>query len=270
MRRFRCAALAAVAVVGFASVACAADMPMKAAPMVAPVAAYNWTGFYVGGNVGYGWGTNTGNGYTSTGGPPGFGIPAFFAAGGNVLPGVTPTGIIGGVQIGYDWQVSPIWVLGVVTDLQASGMKASGTGAASIGAFGGITESNSAQINWFGTVRGKVGYAANNVLVYGTGGFAYGQVSANTAFNDPTAGGGPLAWAGSSSVTRVGWTLGGGVEYALSSNWTIGAEYLYVDLGTISVTETQLNGAATGVTFTSNTKFNESIARASINYKFGP
>ncbi len=256
-----------------ADVARAADMPAKAPPAPAPVSTYNWTGWYVGGNIGYGWGANTGNGYTSFIDPAVilFG-PDFFALGGNVLPGVDPHGITGGGQIGYDWQVSPLWVLGVVADLQASSMKASAIGAASIGAFTGITESNSAQVDWFGTVRGKVGYAANNFLVYGTGGLAYGEVKANTGFNDPSNGAGAVNFAGSTSSTKAGWSLGGGVEYALSSSWRVGAEYLYVNLGTISTTETQSTRLAipTGDTFTSNSKFNENIARVFINYKFSP
>jgi outer membrane immunogenic protein len=135
-----------------------------------------------------------------------------------------------------------------------------------------MTELNNAQLNWFGTVRGKIGYAVSNLLVYGTGGLAYGRVSANTAFNDPNSGAGPLTWAGSSSPTRAGWTLGGGVEYALSSNWMVGAEYLYVNLGTISVTETLVSAfpPAAPATFTSTSKFNDNIARVFINYKFGP
>jgi outer membrane immunogenic protein len=267
MRRFNCAALAAVAVVGFASVACAADMPMKAAPMVAPVSAYNWTGFYVGGNVGYGWGQNTGAGYTSFADPIGsFNIPFYFAGGGNQLPGTTPRGVIGGGQIGYDWQITPLLVLGVIGDLQASGLKASAITTGIFPGFGGgpTTQTNSNKENWFGTVRGKVGYAINNVLLYGTGGLAYGAVNSSTSLTCP--GCAPASvFAGASSSTRVGWAAGAGLEYGLTAHWIVGVEYLHVDLGSISVT-----AASPGfpqATFTSQSKFSEDIARFVLNYK---
>src|SRR5664279_5299042 len=121
MRRLQCALFAAIATIGFASIASAADLPVKA-PMIAP--GYNWSGFYIGGNVGYGFASNTVAGFTSfTDAAPFFTAGPYLAAGGNVLPGVKPKGVIGGEQIGYNWQVSPIWVLGLVADLQASGMK---------------------------------------------------------------------------------------------------------------------------------------------------
>jgi outer membrane immunogenic protein len=257
--------------------ASAADLytpPPAPAPVYtkAPPPLYSWTGFYIGGNVGYGWGANTGAGYTSFTDPSIHGVAGFFAAGGNVLPGVSPRGVIGGGQIGYDWQVSPTWLLGLVADIQGSGMKASGTGAASIGAFTGITESNSAQVDWFGTVRARAGFVASNLLVYGTGGLAYGEVKANTVFNDPSNGLGAVSFAGSTSSTRLGWSAGAGVEYRLTPNWSIGAEYLYVDLGTISVTETQATRLAipSADTFTSTAKFGDNIARLLINYRFAP
>jgi outer membrane immunogenic protein len=266
--------LAALAVSGSAFAAdMAATIPVKALPpVVAP--AYNWTGFYVGGNVGYGVGVNTGNGYTSFTDPfLGFNIPAFFAGGGNVLPGTNPSGAIGGGQIGYDWQVSPVWVLGIVTDIQASGIKGSASAAAppaSLCCGASATEFNSAETNWFGTVRGKVGYAINNLLIYGTGGLAYGKVSASTSLLCPGCAAAFLNFGGSTSSTRTGWTAGGGVEYGLTANWTFGVEYLYVDLGTISVTETQTGGAPFfgAVTWTLKSKFADDMGRFVLNYKF--
>jgi outer membrane immunogenic protein len=217
---------------------------------------------------------NTGSGYTSFNDVDIGGVAGFFANGGNVLPGVKPSGVIGGGQIGYDWQFAPLWVLGFVADIQASDMRDSATAAApNIGNFTSITESNSARVDWFGTVRAKAGFVANNNwLIYGTGGLAYGHVHANTAFNDPSFDASlvPVTFTGATSDTKTGWTAGAGIEYALSPNWTVGAEYLYVDLGTISVTETQATGAATlASTFTSGSKFRDNIARLIINYKFG-
>ena len=149
-------------------------------------------------------------------------------------------------------------------------MKDSDVGAASIGVFTGITESKSAKISWFGTVRGKVGYVIDTLLLYGTGGLAYGKVSASTSFNDPSFVPSAIVFAGSHSSTKLGWTAGAGVDYALSGKWTVGAEYLYVNLGSISVTETQVSGPANASTFTSDSKFHAHVARLNFNYKFGP
>jgi outer membrane immunogenic protein len=259
-------AFAAALLIGANGASLAADLPVKAPVAAAP--AYNWTGWYVGGNIGYGWGENTGAGYSSFADVGIGGLAAFMAAGGNVLPGLSPQGVLGGGQIGYNWQLSPGWVVGLVADLQAADIGASGANGVSIGAFAGIVESKSVRTDWFGTVRGKIGFAANNVLLYGTGGFAYGGVKAGTSFNDPSFGGGPLVFAGSSSATNTGWAAGAGIEYALTHNWSIGAEYLFVDLGSLTVTETRVSGPANASTFTSVSKFRDNIARVLVNYRF--
>lgn len=251
------------------STAFAADMAVKARPAPPVAAVYNWTGFYIGGNVGYGWGENTGAGYSSAVDAGIGGLLPFLAAGGNVLPGLEPRGVIGGGQIGYNWQVAPAWVLGVVADIQASDIKASGTRVVSIGGFADIAQSKSVRTEWFGTVRGKAGLAVNNVLLYGTGGLAYGEIKASTSFNDPSFGGGPIVFAGSASAIRAGWTVGAGLEWGFAPNWTAGFEYLYMDLGSLTVTETRVSGPANASTFTSVSDFRDHIARVLVNYKFG-
>jgi outer membrane immunogenic protein len=264
--------IAAVGLVG--TPALAADMAVSAPPPPAPV--YSWTGAYVGGNVGYGWGNNTGAGWTSFTDPGGFaGVAPYFAAGGNVLPAVHPRGVVGGGQVGYDWQISPLWVTGLIADFQASGMKDSASATFSPSGFkppATSTQSNSEEIKWLGTVRGKVGIAPNNWLVYGTGGLAYGKVSSNVVLDcahsaNPC--GPPTVFGGTASPTRIGWTVGGGFEYGFLPNWTVGAEYLYFDLGEISTTAgTVAGGPIPGVTFTATSKFAGSIARLVLNYKF--
>jgi len=139
---------------------------------------YNWTGFYAGLNVGYDWGSVTNT-------------------------GLSPDGLSGGAQAGYNWQSGSI-VLGGETDLQLSGA------SDNVGAF---KFSNP----WFGTLRGRVGYALNNILFYGTGGFAYGEGRAEL---------GGL----SESHSTLGWTAGAGLEVGLTRRWSVKAEYLYVDL----------------------------------------
>ena len=180
----------AVAAALTAAPAFAADMPAQApvyTKALAVAAVYDWTGFYVGGNIGYGWGENTDPSLSvinpgDDGSIGSFltGLPGF--ASGNLFPNLNPSGVFGGGQIGYDQQFGT-WVLGVVADIQASDFKASGlvsTPPATTGST--LDESLSAKINWFGTVRGKAGVAMNDWLFYGTGGLAYGNTESTIGF----------------------------------------------------------------------------------------
>jgi outer membrane immunogenic protein len=266
MCRFHCAVLAAIAVFGFSSVASAADLPTKAPAYKAPVAVpYNWTGWYVGGNIGYGWGRDTGGLWDST---DSLSYVNYFKAGGNVLPGVKPNGIIGGGQVGYNWQISPVWVLGLVADIQASDMHGTASATVAPPGFATSIQSNSSKIDWFGTVRGRVGYAANNWLFYGTGGLAYGSV--NSALTLNCVGCGNFAvYAGSNSAINIGWAAGAGVEVGLTPNWTVGVEYLHIDLGNISTSAIQVSGLTVfPATFTANSNFAADIVRGTVNFKF--
>ena len=206
-----------------ASAASAADLPersyTKAPPPIAAV--YDWTGFYVGGNVGYGWGGNTDPSLSFVN-PGNIGnVGVFLRAGefppnttsGNLFPNLNPNGAFGGGQIGYDGQFGA-WVLGVVADIQAADFTASGlitTPAATTGA--NLDESLTARIDWFGTVRGKVGFAANDWLFYGTGGLAYGEAKSSIGFGCTPGGIGcaGIGLAGSASEIKVGWAAGVGV-----------------------------------------------------------
>jgi outer membrane immunogenic protein len=256
MRRIHCATLAAVAVIGFASVASAADLPVKApmytkAPVVAPL--YNWTGFYIGLNAGYSWGRQDNDLV-------------------NVVTGVTEfsnsdhlNGFIGGGQIGYNWQVNQ-WVFGLEADFQGSGQK--GDGTFFIAAIPGIlaagtpasTFNYTDKLDWFGTVRGRIGYAmgaTGNWLPYVTGGWAYGhgEISGTT-----TSLGVATSFSGSQDYS--GWTVGGGVEWAFLNNWSAKVEYLYIDFGDgptvpVSATRDIVSG-----------KMTDNILRAGLNYKF--
>jgi outer membrane immunogenic protein len=252
-----------------AAPALAADLPARM-PVKAPAAvaaAYHWTGWYIGGNVGYGWGNDTGALWDSFVDQPGVGIAPYFAIGGNVLPGAKPSGIIGGVQIGYNWQAAPNWVWGLVADIQASDMRASASNTVSLTAIS--IQSNNSRIDWFGTVRGRVGYAANNWLFYGTGGVAYGGVRSDLTFNCTTCAV-PTIWAGSNSSTQVGWAAGAGIEVGVSANWTVGVEYLHFDLGSISTTALPNVALAAGSSMTADSRFAGDIVRATLNYRFSP
>ena len=279
MRRFQCALLAAVAVIGFASVASAADMPVKAP--VAPVAVpYNWTGFYVGANIGGGWGSRSVD-YTAN--DP---LATLF-----LLPAVSfnTSGVIGGLQLGYNWQFNRNWLIGIETDFDGSGMKGPGSSSGNRLDQNPFTATVDEHIKWFGTVRARLGYLpADNLLAYVTGGLAYGRVEhtgsyvnnnssgfsitntvGGTTFN-VTCNGNVTCFTGSSSSMATGWTLGGGLEYAVWQHWTLRAEYLYVSLYGKSVTETALASPGnTPASFNANySRTNFNVARVGVNYRF--
>jgi outer membrane immunogenic protein len=250
MHRSRCAALAAVACIGFASVASAADLPMQAPPVMAP---YNWTGFYAGANAGYSWGSGNSN-YTD----PGFaqiGLPTSFSGSQNI------DGFFGGGQIGFNWQADRTWVFGLEADLQASGE----TGSSAFGNPSTIYGSFDTEISWFGTVRGRIGALVTpTILMYGTGGLAYGSIKVSGMITDTTV---PMSWSfGSNSITKIGWTLGAGIEGAIPvSDWTWKVEYLYIDLGSVSGTGQE---ADFSTTYTWSAKVTDNIVRVGLNYRF--
>lgn len=245
MRRIGLAVLASWALIGGAS---AADMPVKApvykAPVVAPL--YNWTGFYVGLNAGGSWGHQDNDLVTG-------GVTVFSNSD-------RLDGFIGGGQIGYNWQVNQ-WVLGIEADFQGSGQKADGSFLLVptnplIANFPASSIAYTDKLEWFGTVRGRVGYAFDRWLPYVTGGWAYGHGSISGSST------GGIVTTFSGSNTYSGWTLGGGLEWAFMDHWSAKAEYLYIDFGdgpTIAVTP--------ALSIVSG-RMTDNIARLGINYKF--
>src|SRR4051812_24875925 len=186
----------------------AADIPYGSrAPYTVnqPLNAYSWAGPYLGGNIGYAWGSVSNQ-------------------------GAKPSGFAGGVQGGYNWQNGP-WVYGLEADFQASGANDT---------FAPWKFSNP----WFGTARGRVGYALNNMLFYGTGGLAFGELRGQT-------------FGVTETHTTAGWTAGVGAEFGFAQNWTAKIEYLYVDL---SDTRFVITGLPNGTRF--------GLARIGVNYRF--
>jgi len=234
----------------FAGPAFAADLPLKAA--TPPVSVFSWTGFYAGVNVGGSWGRARSDLAISG-----------FANTVAVTDSVNPDGVVGGGQLGYNWQLDPNWLIGVEADIQASGEKASGRPFDTVD-FEGVTTNYEAKIDWFGTVRGRVGYAFDRrLLLYATGGLAYGHIAvsgtSSAAFGNIT-----NTTAFSNAATNTGWTVGGGVEgFAWNPRWTWKVEYLYLDLGSINT------AVSAGVTTThASTRFTDNIVRAGLNYHF--
>jgi len=252
--------------------AAAADLPMKA-PVAAPIMApgFNWTGFYIGGNAGAAINDSRFNVD-----PSGCFLTGCGAGGvaGNALRSdagkLSSTAFTGGGQIGYNWQFSPMAVFGLETDLNYNGTKPSRSATIGLPFAPGSTFNyslNETQ-DWFGTARARLGWLpADRVMIYATGGLAYGRVNSSTAIFFPTSGD---SYAGSFTETRVGWTAGGGIEWAFAQNWTAKAEYLYIDLGRISYTDACLTacGAAPLPSYTTGLSTREHIARFGINYLF--
>jgi len=248
----------------------AADMaPRMYTKAPAPIVeVYNWTGFYIGGNVGYSWGRSRDDStLTNTAG-----TVLFASSDRSDL-----NGVLGGGQIGYNWQMQN-WVWGLEADIQATDEKGSRfftcpTGVCTptfgvIAVFPGPAVPVSPldqKIEWFGTVRGRAGIlAAPKVLLYATGGLAYGEV--RTA---ETIGAGLFGF--SNTDTRVGYTVGAGVEGAIGGNWTAKLEYLYVDLGKTSGSFLTTIPALGGGVLTSNfsSRITDNVLRVGINYRFG-
>src|SRR6202158_5926196 len=175
----------------------AADLPYGSrAPYTVkqPLNVYSWAGPYLGANLGYAWGSVDHN-------------------------PTKPSGFSGGVQGGYNWQTGP-WVFGVEGDIQATGANDT---------FAPWKFSNP----WFGTVRGRAGYALSNILFYGTGGLAFGELRGET-------------FGLSESHTNAGWTAGVGAEFGFAPDWSAKIEYLYVDLSDSRFT---ITGAQNGSGF---------------------
>jgi outer membrane immunogenic protein len=231
--------------IGLPGIAAAADLstpPAYKAPAIAPAPYYNWNGFYIGANIGGGFGDlNYGNTITATG----------VALAGN---SANVAGVVGGGQIGYNYMMSPNFLIGFEADFSGANINGSTTAA------DGSTQ-HSFNTDWFGTVRGRAGLTWNNWLLYGTGGFAYGDEQVTRNQLTGTIGGAVPGTSEQVSATSTGWTAGGGIEWGIAQNWTARVEYLYVDLGTNSY-----SFPISGRTTTFDNAFN--VVRFGVNYKF--
>jgi outer membrane immunogenic protein len=291
-RRTLLASVGAIALTG--SAAFAADLPSRAPPPVylPPPPILAWTGLYLGINAGGTW-SNSNNFATSatniqcTVGGGGCAGAAAAATGATTLLSIKDDGFIGGGQIGYNFQFANSWVAGLEADFQGTTAKGNATAANAVGIVGfpansiGTGLSTEKNLEFFGTVRGRIGFLITPaLLVYGTGGFAYGQARSDTFFfqnvNGPSAGI-ATSWSGAANITntRAGWTAGGGGEWLFAPNWSLKVEYLYYDLGSLSantlLVDPFLSGASpaffTNVATTS-TRFNGHIVRAGLNWHF--
>ncbi|MBM3552783.1 MAG: OmpW family protein [Alphaproteobacteria bacterium] len=295
MKNFNRCAIAALMVASASAAANAADLPHYKAPPPPPPPTFTWTGLYGGVNIGYAFGASS----SETGGLAYLtGVPIAGAAPVTVAPlgsawttGQNLQGVVGGGQLGYNYQFNPWLVLGAEADIQAADIGSHGNAAVGLVDAAGphIQSINSTKkVDWFGTVRGRVGLtlpSMPNLMVYGTGGFAYGQVVHNAGFADNFLALGVNSLGhGYYDNTKVGWAAGGGVEWSPSMfpAWSLKAEYLYVDLGSTNANSVPLNGGAPVIlqgalgaatplfsaTQNSPTRFH--TVRAGVNWHFDP
>lgn len=234
----------------------AADLPAaeyEATPVVADN--FSWTGGYIGVNAGYGWGDFDHS------------VQAKAPEGKSPLPGTPESeivyeildqatyssasdGFVGGVQLGYNWQLSQ-FLVGFEADFQGASINGSVSGGAD--PYGFYADS---KIDWYGTVRARIGYVpAERFLIFATGGLAYGHVESYMNY---------AGYESSVSETKSGHAVGGGVEYAFDKNWSLKTEYLYTDLGTIDKLEAQRGYRK----FSAETEASFQVVRLGLNYKF--
>src|ERR1700674_4213771 len=218
--------------------AAAADMYVKAPPPV-----WSWTGCYVGGNAGYAWGKansseTLGGGWLINNTPQD--IAAIQAQG---TQSANISGLTGGGQIGCNWQAGR-FVFGIEGDGEYLGLSSSSSSTITDPQFGTPdTNSMSVSIHSLFTLRPRAGLAFDRSLIYVTGGLAVGNVS----YGDTQCYSSTVCASGSVSSTRTGYAVGGGIEYAISNHWTAGAEYLYVNLGSVGF-NTVVSGCCAGYT----------------------
>ena len=274
-----------------AGAASAADLPRRVAPPVfTTVPVFSWTGFYAGLNAGYGFDPNSSRGATVIGTTAASGVIANGADPGLVAFSNrnASDGFTGGGQIGYNYQFTPGSgvVVGVEADAQYLGFGTNRNTASFVGTPNAdltfVNPNGLSNLDYFGTVRGRLGYAFDRTLVYGTGGFAYGG-GGGSSFGLPNS---------STDTFRTGWAAGGGIEYALpsdsflnffkSSAVTVKIEGLYVSLDRNSTngvfaysnsTGAQYSVSGTGYAaatgYTSRRSDEFAVVRAGLNYKFG-
>jgi outer membrane immunogenic protein len=255
--------------------ALAADLPTRSAPApyIAPAPIFTWSGFYIGANAGAGF--NGGNrGVTANGFA--VAVPFYgFGAGNNNSDDVRFTG---GAQAGFNWQTGA-FVYGLETDINYLDRNSNGStlgipaGAAL--PFAVVNGGSGNGGNWFGTVRGRLGMAFDRSLFYVTGGLAYSPTKSNsstvTYFNAGGAGALPCVagcafTSSNNSDSNIGWTVGGGMEYAFTNTVSAKIEYLHVEMGRRNTTFTS---PLTAATFTARNPSRFDVVRVGLNFKFG-
>ena len=273
--------LQAAAAAVFTTAVSAADLPRRAAPPpIVPVPLFTWTGFYIGVNAGYAFDHTTRfqNANSVVPGTSATGVPGARPA----VVSLNADGVTAGGQAGYNYQFTPGSgiVVGVEADAAYTDLRRTG-GVILTNPANGIARLSAFQteLGFLGTVRGRIGYAFDRVLFYGTGGFAYGELTTATSFVQGTTLATPTNFVGGRRTIENGYAAGGGVEYALptdsflnffkSNAVTLKVEGLYYDLGTRRTPIAAVPGSGAVGAYQQRASTNGVIVRAGLNYKFG-
>ena len=242
-----------------ANCAFAADLGYQPPPpvYVPPPPVFNWTGVYIGAQIGGAWGNGALGNFN--------GFDPFTGTFINTSLGGTPSGVIGGGHVGYQVQFNQ-FVAGIEGSVDGSSLQKTAT--ASFPVFlGGSTLTTQTTADIQGSIRGKLGIVWDRLMIYGTGGVAFGGFNTDVQLAALGSSGVPAFFASNSfSTTRVGWTAGGGAQYAVTPNWWVFVEYRFSDFGTVR------NGAfpnlPSGVLFNDERRIQENQIQAGFSYKF--
>jgi outer membrane immunogenic protein len=259
--RLQAALIATISAIALTQIASAADLPRKApaaAPPPAPV--YTWTGCYIGGNVGGAWSRQTGDFA---------GVPAIAQVPGTIDQ--NDSSVIGGVHLGCNYQLDPRFVVGVEGDWSWTGLNGSGSAPNILAPAGPVLAGGinmSSDTKWIASLRARLGWVVMpQTMIYATGGGAWAKT--DYAGLDANSTGCPVGCGVVSfSNTKSGWVAGGGVEYMLTPNWFVRAEYLHYEIsGASAISYAAFTGGGPFAAFNWNDlKVNE--VRAGISYKF--
>jgi outer membrane immunogenic protein len=276
--------IGALALAGMAFSASAADIPRPAPPVMAPPVVYNWSGFYIGGNLGGKWADHGGDIFldNAVDAAAARGTVHWFTPLGLVAFGTggndSNTAFVGGGQIGFNWQAGG-WVFGIEGDFQGTSLERTFVCCGPLVLATGLPfvagDTLSVKNDWQASIRGRIGYAWDRFMVYGTGGVAFANIEAAVALQPVDTLPGLFA---SASDTLTGWTVGGGIEFGLWDNWSLGVEYRFssFDAGDFGHGNLQFIDPATGALLTSplrssfDLETHEITARLNYRFSWGP
>jgi outer membrane immunogenic protein len=245
--------LASVGALALTGSAALAAEPLPPPPPPPPI--FTWTGVYVGGQIGYAWGAGN---FNDSGFDP---ITGTFISG---TLGGTPNGVVGGAHVGSQIQINQ-WVLGIEGSVDGTSLTNTAVAIFPV-AFRGSTLSAQTKADVQGSIRGKIGFAWDRLLIYGTGGVAFGGFNTDFALAAPNRHP-PIFATANRSTTRVGWTAGGGVQYAVTNNWWVFAEYRFTDFGTLR-DNFLASELPVGAFFNGNRRLQENQVQVGFSYRF--
>jgi outer membrane immunogenic protein len=236
--------------------ASAADMPVKAPPVPYVAApASNWTGLYLGGQIGWGWATNQSTQLAAT--------PSTLA--GTTDKQVNSNGFLGGVYGGYNYQFNQ-FLVGVDGDYSAADVIGTGADAANTG--NGHIGFHHDLVKWVATATGRLGYVNNNWLLFAKGGWAWAEFDGHST-NVTAGGAGTVAGLSASNSNRNGWTVGGGVEYAFLAHWSAKVEYDYIKFDTVNFNSTDTTTSTGVITIIPHSAVSSmNIVKGGVSYRF--